>query len=69
MLFGVSDQKDWKYLSTRNGTNDRGLLVLVAQTLSSNVRGTTIGELDDDGRLDITSSFKSSIDGAKALGC
>jgi hypothetical protein len=52
-------------LSTSNSTDDRGFLVLVAQALTGKVSGTTVGELDDDGRLDVTGSFKSSIDGAK----
>lgn len=52
------------YLSTSNSTNDRGFLVLVAQALTSNVSSTTVGELNNDGGVDITSSLKSSIDGA-----
>ena len=52
------------YLSTSNSTNDRSFLVLVAQTLTSNVSSTTVRELNDDGRLDVASGFKSSIDGA-----
>lgn len=52
------------YLSTSNSTNDGSFLVLVAQALTSNIGSTTIGELNNDGRVDITSSFKSSIDSA-----
>lgn len=52
------------YLSASDGTDDGSFLVLVAQALTSKVSRTAIGELDDDGRLDVTGSFKSSIDGA-----
>lgn len=39
-------------------------MVLVAQALTSNVSGTTVGELNNDGGVDVTSSLKSSVDGA-----
>jgi hypothetical protein len=43
--------------STSNGTKNRSFLVLVGDTLTSVESRTTIGELNDDWSLNITSSF------------
>jgi hypothetical protein len=51
------------YLSTSNGTNNGSFLVLVIQTFTSKESRTTLRELDDKRRLDVTSSFKSSVYG------
>jgi hypothetical protein len=52
-------------VSTRDGTKDRGFLVLVVNGLTGNIGSTTVGELDDDGRLVLLGSFKSSIDSTR----
>lgn len=52
-------------LSTSDGTNDGGLLVLVAQALTGEVGRATIGELDNDWGLDVACGFKCSVDGAE----
>jgi hypothetical protein len=40
-------------LSSGDGTEDGGLLVGVGETLSSEVGSSSLGDLDDDRRLDI----------------
>jgi hypothetical protein len=52
-------------MSTSDSTENRGLLTFVAQTLTSEVSSTTVGELDDDGRTKVASGFESCIDGTE----
>jgi hypothetical protein len=58
---GGSDRAD--VVGSRNGTSNRSSLVSVAHTLAGEVSGTTLGHLDDDGGLGITSSLQRSNDG------
>jgi hypothetical protein len=51
----------WFYLGTSNSTNDRRFLVFVIQTFTGKKSRTALRELNDDWRLDVASSFKSSI--------
>jgi hypothetical protein len=51
-------------LSTGNSTENRGFLVFVVNGLTSKESGTTVRELDDNRRLVLLGSFKSSVDGA-----
>jgi len=49
-----------------NGTSDGSLLVLVGHTLTGEVSGTAVGELEDDGRLGVTGSLERGDDSGRA---
>jgi hypothetical protein len=49
-------------LSTRDSTENRSFLMLIINSLTSNESSTTVGELDNNRRLVLFGSFKSSID-------
>jgi hypothetical protein len=49
-------------VSTSNGTGNGGLLVLVVDTLTGEVSGTAVGELENDGRLGVTGSLEGGDD-------
>jgi hypothetical protein len=44
-------------VSSSNGTSDRCLLLVVCYTFTGKVSGTTLGQLKDDGRVDIPSGL------------
>jgi hypothetical protein len=58
---GGSNRTD--VVASGNGTSDRGLLVLVGHTLTGEVSGTAVGELENDGRLGVTGSLERGYDG------
>ena len=49
---GLGDQAG--VVGSRDGTKDRSLLLVVGQTLAGEEGAATLGDLDDDGRLDVT---------------
>lgn len=49
-------------MSASDGTSDGSLLVLVVDTLTGEVSGTSLGDLDDDGRLDVSGSLEDGVD-------
>lgn len=50
-------------MSGSDGTSDRSLLLVVGYTLTGEVSGTSLRDLEDDGGLVVASGFKSSDDG------
>jgi hypothetical protein len=44
-------------VSSSNGTSDRCLLLVVCYTFTGKVSGTTLGQLKDDGGVDIPSGL------------
>lgn len=44
------------------GTGNRGLLVLVRQTFATEECSTSLRDLEDDGRFDVSSGFQDGID-------
>lgn len=44
------------------GSGDGGLLVAVGETLSTEESGTTLGDLEDDGGLDVSGSLQDGVD-------
>src|SRR5690606_35282452 len=50
-------------LGTRDGTDDGGLLAFQLQTLAGGEHGTTVGELNDNRRFDLGSSFQYGVHG------
>lgn len=66
-VVGVKDDWDavcWSnsadVVCSSNGTSDGGLLVAVLDTLTGEVSGTTLGNLEDDWGLGVTGSLESS---------
>lgn len=49
-------------MSASDGTSDGSLLVLVVDTLTGEVSSTSLGDLDDDRRLDVTGSLEDGVD-------
>ena len=53
-----------------DGTGDRGLLLVIGEALACKVGGATLGDLDDDGGLDVAgrglAEGRAEIDGAGA---
>ena len=50
-------------LSPRDGPEDGGLLPGVLDALPREEGGTSIGELNDDGRVDVPGSLQDGVDG------
>lgn len=47
----------------RDGTADGGLLLVVGDALSGKVSGTTLGDLEDDGRLGVAGGLEGGVGG------
>lgn len=52
-------------VGTGDGTSDRGLLLVVGSTLTGEVGSTTVGDLEDDGALLVTSSLEGGDGGRR----
>jgi uncharacterized phage protein (TIGR02218 family) len=56
--------QEWLLATPRaDGTDDGGLLAFQLQTLAGGEHGTTVGELNDNRRFDLGSSFQYGVDG------
>ena len=52
-------------VSGSDGTGDGSLLVSVGKTLSTEESGTSLGDLEDDRRLDVSSGLKTCVDNGR----
>jgi len=52
-------------VSGSDGTSDRSLLLVVCDTFTGKVGGTTLRELEDDGRVDVSRSLKTGVDNGR----